>query len=92
MHFTQIIFKDNIMDVGPHQNPIDFARINPTNSIILELWKFHSCLLKIEKIKKIKSKKIYENACLERKMATNLLKTRFLITLNPKEGRKREMT
>ena len=52
MHFTQIIFKDNIMDVGPHQNPIDFARINPTNSIILELWKFHSCLLKIEKIKK----------------------------------------
>ena len=25
MHFTQIIFKENIMDVGPHQSPIYFC-------------------------------------------------------------------
>ena len=55
--------------LGPHQSPIDFVWINPTNSIILEWWKIHSYLLKIEKIEKknFKLKKICENACLERK-------------------------
>ena len=26
--------------LGPHQSPIYLAWINPTNSIVLELWKF----------------------------------------------------
>ena len=43
--------------LGLHQRPIYFAWINLTNSIILELWKIHSCLLKIEKIEK--KKKIF---------------------------------
>ena len=48
MHFTWIIFKENIMDVGLHQNPIYFAWIDLTNSSTLELWKMSSCLLKIK--------------------------------------------
>ena len=32
--------------LGPHQSPFIFAWINITYSIIMELWKIHSCLLK----------------------------------------------
>ena len=32
--------------VGPLPKPVYFAWINVTDSIILELWKIHSCLLK----------------------------------------------
>ena len=38
--------------LGLNQSPIYFALINLTNPIILELWKIHSCLLKIKKIGK----------------------------------------
>ena len=41
-----IIRKSHML--GPHQSPIDLARINLTNSIVLKLWKWHSCLYKIE--------------------------------------------
>ena len=38
---------------GPHQSPIYLARISLTNSIILELWKLHSCLCKINRNKRL---------------------------------------
>ena len=38
---------------GPHQSPIYLARISLTNSIILELWKLHSCLCKIKRNKRL---------------------------------------
>ena len=67
---------------GPHQNPIDFAWINPTNSFVLELWKSNSCLFK----KSRKMKKIFENrkkfvqVHAKIRMTTNLLKSGFLVT------------
>ena len=39
----------------------------------------------------LKSKKICENAYLKEKVKS-LLKTRFFVTLNPKEGRTKETT
>ena len=39
----------------------------------------------------LKSKKICENVYLKGNV-TSLLKTRFLVTLNPKEGRRKETT
>ena len=39
--------------LGPHQSPIYIAWINPINSIILELWKLHSCLCKIKRNKRL---------------------------------------
>ena len=48
--------------VGPYQSPIDFAWINHTNSIVLELWKLLSCLFKNqEKYKIIYKKKLEWN-------------------------------
>ena len=46
-----IIGKSHML--GPHQNPIYLARINPTNSINLELWKLHSCLCKVERNRRL---------------------------------------
>ena len=54
--------------------------------------KIYSYLLKNQEKWKIilKSKKIHESAYLNRKV-TSLLKTGFLVTLNPKERRIKEM-
>ena len=62
--------------LGPHQSPIDFAWINPTNSIILELWKklIHAYLKK-----KCENRKLFENRRkfvkmhADEKMTTNIL-------------------
>ena len=47
MQFTWIIMKEILWMLGIHQSPIYFAWINPTNSIILELWRQPLCLLKM---------------------------------------------
>ena len=39
--------------VGPPPKPIHFAWINITDSIILELWKIHSCLCKVKRNKRL---------------------------------------
>ena len=39
--------------VEPPPKPIYFARINITDSIILELWKIHSCLCKVKRNKRL---------------------------------------
>ena len=39
--------------LGPHQSPFIFAGINITNPIILELWKYHSCLYKIKRNRRL---------------------------------------
>ena len=77
MHFTWIIFKENITDVGPPLKPnLFFAWIGSMSSII---WNHEVCLylLKIKKNGKIilKSKKICESVYLKGKIAS-LLKTR----------------
>ena len=41
---------------GPHQSSIYLVRINPTNSINLELRKLHSCLCKVKR-----KKRLFEN-------------------------------
>ena len=56
--------------------------------------KIHSYLLKENREKWkiiLKSKKIRESAYMKGNVAS-LLKTRFLVTLNPKEWRRKEMT
>ena len=40
---------EKITYVASHQNPICLARISITNSIVLELWRSHSCLCKIKR-------------------------------------------
>ena len=55
----ELFLKEMLWILDHHQNPIYFAWINPTNSIILELWELSSCLLKIKEII-LKSKKICE--------------------------------
>ena len=71
----------------PHQSPIYLTWISLTNSIILELWKLHSCLFKIKRNRKIilKSNEKFMKVFAWKKKATSLLKTRFLVTLNLKE-------
>ena len=77
IEINQSMKKISLM-LGPHQSPIYFAWINPTNSIVLELWELSSCLLKIKEII-LKSKKICESAYLKGNVAS-LFKTRFLVT------------
>ena len=45
--------------LGPHQSPIDFVWNNPTNSIILELWKKKNPFMLIKK--KRENRKLFEN-------------------------------
>ena len=66
---------------GPHQNPIDFAWINLTNSIILELWKIHSCLFKIKRNKKsFENRRKFVQVHAKMRMVAELLKLGFLAT------------
>ena len=48
------LFSKKILGMlGFHQRPIYIAWISPTDSIILELWKIHSCLFKIKRNRKL---------------------------------------
>ena len=49
----ELFLKEMLWMLGPHQSPIYFAWINPTNFIILELWKLPSCLSKIKESSKL---------------------------------------
>ena len=55
---------------SPHQSSIDLAWINITNSIILKLWKWHSCLYKIKR-----KRRLFEN---QSGIKTVRVKTGFL--------------
>ena len=76
------LFSKKILGMlGFHQRPIYIAWISPTNSIILELWKIHSCLFKIKR-----NRKLFENwrkfiqVHAKMRMAVDLLKLGFLVT------------
>ena len=63
-----IIRKSHMLD--PHQSPIDLVWINLTNSIVPKLWKWHSCLYKIKR-----KKRLFEN---QSGIKTVRMKTGFL--------------
>ena len=88
MHFTWIISKENVMNVGPSPKPNWFCM----NYNCLELWKLHSCLLKkIWKTKnlfEIKKKKVKDSLPKEKMAANVFIKNGLLVTQNPKERRK----
>ena len=93
MHFTWIIFKENIMDVSPPPKPklllYELVQWVP----LFEIMKNSFMLIKNRENWKIiwRSKKICESAYLKGIVAS-LLKMKFLVTLNPKEGRRKWMT
>ena len=75
---------EEIICKAPTKSPIYLAWISITNSIILELWKLNSCLLKNQgKLKLIlKSKKICENVYLKGNVAS-LFKNEIFSNLKP---------
>ena len=68
-HSNQSI-NEKIIYVGSHQNPIYLVWISLTNSIVLELWRSHSCLCKIKR-----NKRLFEN---QSRIKTVWEKTGFL--------------
>ena len=93
MHFTWHVFKENIMDVGLPPKPklllYELVQWVPLFEIMKNLF----MLVKNQEKGKIiwRSKKICENTYLKGNVGS-LFKTRFLVTLNPKKGRRKEKT
>ena len=82
MHFTQIILKENIMDVGPPPKPNWFLHELIHNFYYFGIMKNSVILIKNQENGKIiwKSKKSCESAYQKGKVAS-LLKTRFFLWL-----------
>ena len=74
----QSINHKEITYVGPPPKPDHFAWINITDSIILDLWKIHSCLYKIKRDRKLLEnqsgiKNVWENWIFEIYMKIGVL-------------------